>query len=75
MVEAILYVIGDVIADVICYPFGKAILKIVTVGKLEVTLGGKWQPLASLLGGLFLICVVVGAFFLVNRVPDVPPRP
>jgi hypothetical protein len=55
-----------VLAEVICYPFGKIILKIVTLGKLEVTLGGRLQPIASLLGAAFLVCLVVGLFLLIN---------
>jgi hypothetical protein len=66
MIDDFLYLL----VDVICYPIGKVILKLVTFGKLEVTLGGRWQPLASLLGSVFLICLVVGIFFFINHVPE-----
>ncbi len=57
--------------EIVFFPIGRLILRIVSLGRLKPTLGGRHQPLASLLGAMVSIVTIVAIGFSLNS----PSRP
>ena len=60
-------VIFNFIFEVVFFRIGRWIIKVLTFNRVEITLNGKLQPLASLVGFLGVMGVTLTAVFFVRN--------
>ena len=61
------------LADIVFFQIGRCVLRVVSLGRLKPTLGGRHAPLVSFLGALLSIGTIVATGIWLNSAPAPQP--